>query len=55
MKTCATCKHCIWMPKRSKKGVIQTMSCAEFTSGEMIVVCDPPYDGACSKYEEVEM
>ena len=52
-KTCTTCKHCIWLPKHTKEGVIQTMSCAEYSEGTL-VVCAPPYDESCPKYEEVE-
>ena len=53
MKTCATCKHCIWMPKHTRNDVIQTMSCGVY-SEENLVVCDPPHDEACLKYEEVK-
>ena len=48
-KTCATCKHCIWVDRGGHK----CASCAEYTDGRMLVVCDPPWDEACPKYEEV--
>ena len=51
MKTCATCKHCI----REKSGARVIMTCSEFADLLHRVLCEPPWDEACAKYEEVEM
>lgn len=30
------------------------MTCKEYLARSITVLCDPPYDEACGKYEEVE-
>lgn len=47
-KTCATCKHCIW----DKRGGHKVMTCKEYSTNGITVLCDPPYDEACGEYEE---
>lgn len=49
-KTCASCKHCIW----DKRGGHKVMTCKEYSTNSIIVLCEPPYDEACGKYEEVD-
>ena len=48
--TCATCKHCI----RVARGSRIVMTCKQYWSNIGTVLCDPPYDEACGRYEEVE-
>ena len=47
-KTCRTCKHCLLETRGGRK----VMSCKEYSTNGITVLCDPPYDEACPKYEE---
>lgn len=47
-RTCRTCKHCIWITRGGHK----VMTCKEYSTNGITVLCDPPYDEACGKYEE---
>ena len=49
-KTCRTCKHCIWATRGGRK----VMSCKEYSTTGITVLCEPPNDEACGKYEEVD-
>lgn len=49
-KTCRTCKHCIWV----KRGGHEVMTCKEYSTRSITVLCDPPYDEECPKYMEVD-
>lgn len=49
-KTCATCKHCIW----EKRGGRRVMTCKVFAMGRHTVLCDPPNDEVCLRYEEAK-
>ena len=46
-KTCRTCKHCLL----ETRGGHKVMTCKTY-SATFVVVCDPPYDEACPRYEE---
>lgn len=46
-KTCRTCKHCLL----ETRGGHKVMTCKTY-SAVFVVLCDPPYDEACPRYEE---
>lgn len=47
-KTCRTCKHCLLETRGGRK----VMNCKEYSTNGVTVLCDPPYDEACPRYEE---